>query len=194
MPRARPACGRCSRPGSRRAAAARHAAAIRPTGTLTRNTARQLVNSTSTPPSTCPATNPIDAVAPYRPSALVRCWPSAKLVVISDSAAGATSAAPAPWSTPGGDQQGRVAGQAAGQRGGREREQAGHEHGPPAEQVGGPAAEDEQAAEGDGVAGDHPLHGGGRRVQLPADGRQRDVDDAEVQHDHERGHQNERET
>ena len=72
------------------------ATASSPTGTFTRNTARQLVNCTSTPPSTCPATKPSDAVAPYIPSARVRRGPSGKPVVIRDSAAGATSAAPAP--------------------------------------------------------------------------------------------------
>ena len=75
------------------------AAAARPTGTLTRNTARQLVNWTSTPPRTCPDTKPTEAIAPYRPMARVRCGPSGKLVVMSDSAAGATMAAPAPWRT-----------------------------------------------------------------------------------------------
>ena len=72
------------------------ATASRPTGTFTRNTARQLVNWTSTPPRTCPATKPTEAVAPYRPRARLRCGPSANPVVIRDSAAGATSAAPAP--------------------------------------------------------------------------------------------------
>ena len=75
------------------------AAAARPTGTLTRNTARQLVNWTSTPPRTWPETKPTEAIAPYRPMARVRCGPSGKLVVMRDSAAGATIAAPAPWMT-----------------------------------------------------------------------------------------------
>src|SRR6202021_1602724 len=75
------------------------AAAARPTGTLTRNTARQLVNCTSTPPRTWPATKPTEETAPYRPMARVRSGPSGKLVVMRDSAAGATIAAPAPWMT-----------------------------------------------------------------------------------------------
>ena len=44
--------------------AGERAAAIRPTGTLTRNTARQLVNSTSTPPRTWPDTKPTLETAP----------------------------------------------------------------------------------------------------------------------------------
>ena len=75
------------------------AAAIRPTGTLTRNTARQLVSCTSTPPRTWPATKPTEETAPYRPMARVRSGPSGKLVVMRDSAAGATIAAPAPCTT-----------------------------------------------------------------------------------------------
>ena len=75
------------------------AAAIRPTGTLTRNTARQLVNCTSTPPRTWPATKPTEETAPYRPMARVRSGPSGKPVVMRDSAAGATMAAPAPCTT-----------------------------------------------------------------------------------------------
>ena len=74
-------------------------AAATPTGTLTRNTARQLKNWTSTPPSTWPATKPTDAVAPYLPSARLRRGPSANPVVIRENAAGATTAAPAPWTT-----------------------------------------------------------------------------------------------
>ena len=75
------------------------AAAIRPTGTLTRNTARQLVNCTRTPPRTWPATKPTEETAPYRPMARVRSGPSGKPVVMRDSAAGATTAAPAPCTT-----------------------------------------------------------------------------------------------
>ena len=87
-----------ARPAVPRTAGAR-AAAISPTGTLTRNTARQLVNWTRTPPSTWPETKPMEETAPYRPMARVRSGPSGKLVVMSESAAGATMAAPAPWMT-----------------------------------------------------------------------------------------------
>src|SRR5580692_9384140 len=144
------------------------AAAARPTGTLTRNTARQLVNSTSTPPRTWPETKPTEEIAPYRPMARVRSAPSGKLVVMRDSAAGATIAAPAPWMT-----RAVISSTGSWAR-------------PPAKQVGGPAAQDEQAAERDGVPGDDPLHGVRGHVQLPLDRGQRDVHDAEVEDDHER--------
>src|SRR6202012_3015287 len=78
----------CSRP--RPSSRGVSSTAATPTGTLTRKTVRQLVDSTRPPPSTWPATKPTDAVAPYRPSARVRGGPSGNPVVISDSAAGAT--------------------------------------------------------------------------------------------------------
>ena len=92
---------------------------------------------------------------------------------------------------PGGEQQRGVPGQSARQAGQRERDEADDEHAPPAEQVSGPAAEDEQAAERDRVPGDDPLHRVGGHVQLALDRGQRDVDDAEIQDDHERGDENE---
>ena len=92
---------------------------------------------------------------------------------------------------PGRDQQGGIGGQSPGQAGQREGDQADNEHAAPAEQVGGPAAEDEQAAEGDRVPGDDPAHGVGGHVQLALDRGQGHVDDAEVEHDHERGDEDE---
>ena len=75
--------------------------------------------------------------------------------------------------------------QAAGQRGGREEQQPGHEHAPAAEQVGGAAAEEQEAGEGQRVGVDHPLQVDGREAEVVADRRQRDVDDRDVEDDHE---------
>ena len=86
-----------------------------------------------------------------------------------------------------GDQQHWVLGQPAGQAGQRERDQARDEHAPPAEQVSGPAAEDEKAAERDGVSRHHPLHRIGGHMQFALNRGQRDVHDAEIEDDHERG-------
>ena len=57
-----------------------------------------------------------------------------------------------------------------------------------------PAAEEEEAAEGERVAADDPLEVGRREVQGPLDGRQRDGDYGGVEHDHQlcRGDDNER--
>jgi hypothetical protein len=86
-----------------------------------------------------------------------------------------------------GDQQDFVLRQPARQTGQAERHQADNKHAPPAEQVGGPAAEDEQAGERDRVSGHHPLHRVGRHAELALDRGQCDVHDAEIEDDHERG-------
>ena len=88
------------------------------------------------------------------------------------------------------DQQHRVLRQPAGQAGQGERDQARDEHAPPAEQVGGPAAENEKAAERDGVSRHDPLDCVGGHVQFPLDRGQRDVHDAEIEDDHERSDEN----
>ncbi len=79
--------------GSRRGA--RNAAA-RPIGTLTNSTHSQPAHSVSMPPSRTPAAPPEPATAPQTPSALLRSGPSSKSTVISDRAAGESSAAPRP--------------------------------------------------------------------------------------------------
>ena len=48
------------------------------------------------------------------------------------------------------------------------------------EQVSSPAAEEQEAGEGQPVGGDHPLQVGLGEVELAADGRQGDVHDREV--------------
>ena len=68
-----------------------------PIGMFTRNTAGQPNTSVSTPPRMAPAAAPDPATAPQMPSARLRSGPGAKIVITSESAAGATSAAPRPW-------------------------------------------------------------------------------------------------
>jgi len=63
--------------------------------------------------------------------------------------------------------------------------QAGHEHAPAAEQIGGAPAEHEQAAEGQCVGVDDPLEAGRGEAEAVADLRQRDVHDRDVEDDHE---------
>ncbi len=91
-----------------------------------------------------------------------------------------------------GDEQKRVAGQPAGQRRRREDQQPGHEHAAPAEYVRGASAQDQQATERDRVSGHDPLHRRRREAEFSLDRRQGHVHDAEVQDDHERGGQDER--
>src|SRR3954451_7050788 len=78
-----------------RGAIATTAAAI---GTLMKNTQRQLSACTITPPSSSPTAPPAPAIAPQTESARLRSLPSAKVVRISESAAGETIAPPRPWS------------------------------------------------------------------------------------------------
>ena len=86
-------------------------------------------------------------------------------------------------------------GEAAEERGDAEQDQAGHEHAPPAEQVGEAAAEQQEAAEGQRVGVDDPGQVVLGEVEGAADRRQRDVHDRGVEDDDElgRGQQGERE-
>ena len=68
----------------------------RPMGTFTNSTQRQLSPLVRIPPSSTPAAPPAPATAPHTPSARLRSSPSANVVVMIDSAAGETIAAPMP--------------------------------------------------------------------------------------------------
>jgi hypothetical protein len=68
----------------------------------------------------------------------------------------------------------------AGQRGQAEGRHAAEEEAAPAEQVAEPPAQDEQDGVREPVPGDDQLQHGLARVQVPADRRQGDVDDEEV--------------
>ncbi len=72
-------------------------AAMRPIGTFTNSTQRQLSPLVRIPPSSTPAAPPAPATAPQMPSARLRSAPSEKVVVMIESAAGETIAAPRPW-------------------------------------------------------------------------------------------------
>ena len=85
------------------------------------------------------------------------------------------------------DQHGVALGQAAEQRREREDGDADQEHATAAEEVGGAPAEQQEAAEGDGVGRQHPLQVLRREVEVGLDRRQRDVDDRDVEDGHEEG-------
>ena len=80
--------------GTRRKAAAITAT---PIGTLTKKIHSQERYWVRMPPSSSPTAAPPAAIAPQTASAFVRCSPSRKVVVMMDSAAGETNAAPKPW-------------------------------------------------------------------------------------------------
>ena len=68
-----------------------------PTGTLTKKIHGHDSVVVSTPPRTRPTAPPPTAIAAQTPIAFVRSAPSANVVVMIESAAGAMSAAPRPW-------------------------------------------------------------------------------------------------
>ena len=86
---------------------------------------------------------------------------------------------------PSGDQHALAARQPAGQRGEREQHQTGDEHSPAPEQIGGAAAQQQEARERDRVGVDDPLQVLLGEVQAPADRGQRNVDDLDVENHHE---------
>jgi hypothetical protein len=72
-------------------------ASTRPMGTFTNSTQRHDSQEVRMPPASRPMAPPATATAPKTPKARLRSVPSAKLVVINDSAVGAAMAAPTPW-------------------------------------------------------------------------------------------------
>jgi hypothetical protein len=90
-----------------------------------------------------------------------------------------------PLDEAGDHQHGRAGRQAARRRGGREEGEAEREHAPAAELVAEPSGGDEERGEGQAVAGDDPFDGAGAGMQIALHRRHGDVDDEEVQDDHE---------
>jgi hypothetical protein len=84
-----------------------------------------------------------------------------------------------------GDQRELVLGQTARERGEREQDEAAGEHLAPAEQIGGAAAEQQEAGERERVGVDDPGERRGREAEVVRDRRQRDVHDRHVEDDHE---------
>ena len=74
-----------------------------------------------------------------------------------------------------------------------EADEADEEHAAATEHVGEPAAEQQQAAEGEGVGGDHPLAVVVAEPEVRLGGGQRDVHDGRVEHDHQLGEGDRRE-
>ena len=73
----------------------------------------------------------------------------------------------------------------AEERADREEDQAGHEDTPATEDVGGAAAEQQEASEHECVGRDHPLQIGLRESEIGLDRGKSNVHDRDVEHDHE---------
>ena len=160
-------------------------AASTPIGTLMNRIQRQPSASVRMPPSRTPAAPPAPPMAPQIPTARLRAGPSVKVVVRIESEAGAMTAPPSPWTARAAISTRLAVGEAAGQRGEREQEQARDEHPPAPEQVSRAAAEEQEAGEGDRIGVDDPLQVDLGEVEPRADRGQRDVDDRDVEDDHE---------
>ena len=104
-----------------------------------------------------------------------------------DSVAGDSTAPLKPWSARAAISRLARVGERAPERGQREQRGADEEHAAAAEQVGRAPAEHQEAGERQRVGVDHPLQAGGREMQPGAHRRQRDVDDRDVEDDHELG-------
>ena len=109
------------------------------------------------PPSRSPNAPPPAAIALHTPSAFVRSSPSANVVVMIDSAAGDDERAAEALQAAGGHEPRVRGGEPVEQRGEREDRDAEQEQPPAPEEVAGPAAEQQEAAEHQRVAVDDPL-------------------------------------
>ena len=153
-------------------------------GTLTKKTQRQDRYVVSTPPRIRPTAAPAMLMAAYTPMARLRGGPSGNVVVTRDSAVGATMAPPTPWIA-------RAASSHPGVVAKPPNSEATENKMMPAMKTAagrgcpGPAAEQQQAAEGQRVGVDDPLQAGAREAERPLNVGQRDVDDRGVEHHHE---------
>ena len=135
----------------------------RPTGTLTKKIQRHVAYSVRMPPSSRPTAPPPTAIAAQTPMARVRGLPSSKVVVTIESAAGETSAAPRPCRRAGDDQRAGAGARPSSSDAAVKTMTPDEEQPAAAEQVGGPAAEQQETAEHERVGVDHPLQRAGRK-------------------------------
>ena len=158
-------------------------------GGLISRTQRQLSASVMTPPSSTPAAPPTPFIAAHRPIARCSAGPAANEEVMIASELAAISAPPKPWNRARDDQRVLVRREPAGERGdARTATSASDERPALPEVVGCAAAEHQEAGERDRVGVDDPLQVRRREAEARLDRRQRDVDDAQVEDDHELRH------
>ena len=149
---------------------------------------RQSATSVRTPPTRTPIAAPAPPTAPQAASAFARCLPW-KAVVMIESAAGESIAAPRPWPA-------RAANSAAAVPASAEATDETVKTPRPVRnmrrrptQVGEPAAEEQQAAEDERVARDRPADRRSTQLQIPGEARQGDVHGRDVENHHQLGDQ-----
>ena len=136
-----------------------------PTGTLTKKIHGQESVVVRTPPSTRPTAPPPTAIAAHTPIAFVRSAPSANVVVMIESAAGAMSAAPRPWSPRKTMSASEVGASPFEQRRDREDDDADEEDPLAPDEVARAPAEQQEAAERERVGVHDPLQVGVRHAR-----------------------------
>jgi len=158
-----------------------------PIGTLTKKIHSQPMPDVITPPMIGPTATAPPITPPYTPKARPRSLPwKAPAIKASEVAniigpAGALHGAREV-------QRERRTGQPASGGGERENDQPGDEHQPPPEAVGERAGGQQEGGERQRVGVDDPLQVGEARVQRALDVRKRDVDDGDVEQQHEDRH------
>ena len=161
------------------------AIAARATGMLMKKIHSQLRRSVKMPPSSTPAAAPKPPTAPQTPRAMFRSRPSRKVVVRIDSAAGEMTAAPRPCRARAPIREGALHASPATSEPAAKSDEPEEEDAPAAEQVGGAPAEQQEATERECVGADHPLQVLLREAEVELDRGKSDVDDCDVEHDHE---------
>ncbi len=147
----------------------------------------------SQPPSSRPTAAPTPDIAAYTAKARLRAGPAGNVVAIRASAAGEASAAPRPWRPRAASSSPSLVARPPSSEATPKIDEADHEDLAAAVEVTEPAAEQQQAAEGQRVAGDDPAQVGGRDVEVVLDVGQRDVHDGAVEHHHQLRHRDEHE-
>ena len=154
------------------------------TGRFTKKIIRQSANSVSSPPARTPIAAPAPPTAPQAASAFAFAWPW-KQVVMIESAAGESIAAPRPWPARAANSAPAVPASGRGERGDGEDTEAGQEQAAAPEQVGGTAAEEQEAPEDERVARDRPADLGAAELQVLGEARQGDVHGGDVEDHHQ---------
>ena len=156
-----------------------------PIGTLTRKIQCQVNRPVSTPPSSTPTAPPPDITNPKTPIALARSPGSENRPMIRASATAETAAPPRPWTARPTTRNSAVGANAQATDADGEGGHAAEQHPAVAVQVAEPARQQQEAAEGQHVGVDHPGQRLGGEAEVGLDGREGDVHDVGVEHDHQ---------
>jgi hypothetical protein len=124
-------------------------------------------------------------IAAYTPMARLRGGPSGKVVVTSDSAVGAMMAPPTPCAARAASSQACVVAKPPSSEASENRRIPGDEDSASVQDVAGPAAEQQQAAEGERVGVDHPFQAGAGEAERLRDVGQGHVYDRRVEDHHQ---------